>query len=154
MCPLLHKTWRACVMSSELFMSCCLKDVLLHPHGWGSARRQGIDATWYLSIQHITCTFLDLNLKWLCPGAMAQQEVLSFEKFGWIRLEFNFFDCPLTETDCGAGCWAGIPAGACILEENPIGPPDCWIRGLSLELFLSWQCVDLCGFYIFLSQGF
>lgn len=69
-------------MSSELFMSCCPKDVFLHPRGWGNALpcvRQGIDATWCLGIHHVTCMFLDLNLKLLCPGAMARCEVLTFE---------------------------------------------------------------------------
>lgn len=73
----------------------------------------------------------------------------------WVnQIGVQLFDCPLILAECSAGCLAGIPADVCILEENPVGPPDCWIRGLSLELFLSQQCVDLCGFYFFLSQGF
>lgn len=40
---------------------------------------------------------------------------------------------------------AEFSVDVCVLEENPVEHADCWIRCLSVELFLSIQCVDLCS---------
>lgn len=176
----LCKTWRACIMSSELFTSYFQRTafwICLPPsHGWGNALLKVRQCFKCCSVPgcsscqvHIfkpefKMTFcpavthhglLEKYSRFIRESLCCLNWKMTFERFGWIS-ELNFLDYPLTQTEYGTGCsimacaTAEFSVNVCILEENPVKHPDCWIRCLSLKLFLSIQHVDFCRFWLYL----